>query len=430
MSNPLQRFLGSRESLRGRTLNGVQWLMIKSLSISVIELVRSMIFLRLLEAQDFGLMALAVIVPGFARSLTETGTDIMVQRAGADVDEQLPTFWTVNVIRSALAVALLWLLAGAVADFYATPALAWPIRLLSLQLLLNGLSGFGAQLRQRTMDFKPVAVAGILAQIGVAFISLAAAWLLRNYWAIVIQLCTVAAAEWVCSYLLHPWRPRWQLRPAIVRGVMLFAASAVLLNLFNYIHISMDRGVVGKLLDLEAVGHYTRAHFLALLPVQCFANVIGQVFLPAFRTIAHDASRLRKAFFKTIGLLTILYGALGLGLFLGARPFIWVVAGEKWMGIVSLFQILLLYSISKCIVLVTSPIFYLYKKPMMIATCAGIMAGSFALVCIPMTRAYGLKGMAWAVVLSGLLSHLVAMASAVYLLCSNRSCQTDLTSPV
>ncbi len=416
MGISLARFLGHRDSLRGRTLGGVQWLMVKSLSVSAIELVRSMIFLRLLEAQDFGLMALAVIVPGFARSLTETGTDIMVQRAGADVDKQLPTFWTVNVIRSALAVALLWLLAVPVADFYANPALVWPIRLLSLQLLLTGLNGFGAQLRQRAMDFRPVAVAGILAQTAVALISLVAAWLLRNHWAIVIQLCGMAVAECACSYLLHPWRPRWQLRPVVVRGVMLFAASAVLLNLFNYLHISLDRGVVGRLFDLEAVGHYTRAHFLALLPVQCFANVVGQVFLPAFRTIAHDASRLRKAFLKTIGLLVLVYGALGLGLFLGARPFIWIVAGEKWMGIVPLFQILLIYSISKCIVLVASPIFYLYRKPMLIAICAGIMSGLFAAICVPMTKAYGLQGMAWAVVISGVFSHLLAITLAAALL--------------
>ncbi len=412
----LTKHAGGRQSLRRQALTGAQWLLIRSAAVSGIELLRSMLFLRLLNAHDYGVMGLAVLAPGLVRAFTVTGTDVMIQRAGDDVEEQLPHYWTINAVRGAAAVVALWLLAFVLARFYGMPELLWPIRALSVPLLLESLGGFGVQLRQRRMDFKPVAAAGIVSELAVATMSLVAVFFWRNYWAIVLHYGGIALAGLVCSYALRPWRPRWAFDPRVAKGVALFALSAIALNVFNYIHVSLDRGIVGRLFTVEDVGFYTRAHFLALLPVQCLATAVAQVFLPAFRAAAGDVGRLRRAFAKTAGTLACLYTALGVALYLAARPFILIVAGEQWLGIVPLFRVLLLYGVSKSIVLTVGPIFHLYKKPMLLSLCAGVMAGAFTLLALPMTRNFGLSGMAWAVVLSGLLSHALAFALVAWLL--------------
>lgn len=408
----MRDFAGSRDSLRRRTLAGSNWLMGKSLICGALELVRAAIFARVLFPTDYGLMALAMIAINFLESFSATGIEIMIQRDNEGYREKLDTYWTVRFIRGICLFCLGWFVALPLSGFYENSALIPLVRLVSVTFLFRGVAGLGKEVRQREMAFARVAKVETVATVIELALGLLALFFFRNVWALAAYSLINSLAYAVYSYVLFPRRPRIKFDAGAFKAVAGFAGAITLVNVCNYLFISLDTGAVGKIFGVEEVGYYARANFLAILPATYLASVIAPVFLPAFREIGHDLRRLRAAFTKTLFAHTAFYVILGLALLICSRWIVLLVYGEKWMPSLPAFRILLIYGVSKGIVSVVPPVFYINGKPWLLTFCAGIAVAGLAILCIPLTRAYGIEGTAWAVVISGLIAHFLATIMA------------------
>lgn len=408
--------LGGPGSLRRRTIFGGNWLLGKSIATGLLDFAKTAVFARVLMEYDYGLMALAVMATGLLESFTSTGIEIQIQRDDEEWERNLPAYWTVKCVRGVVLFGLAWLGAPLLAAYYEDPQLTGLVRLLGTVFIFNGLSGFGREVRQRLMRFRAVAVADVTASAVVLAIGLVLLFTLRDVWVLALYNVLVAAGQFVVSYVLHPWRPRLRHDPVVLRKVLVFAGAIIGIQALNYLFGNLDRAVIGKFFDIGQLGFYARGHFLALLPTIYFANVVSPVFLPAFREIAHDPRRLRAAFLKTLGLYTILFAALGGGLFLFSRLFVLVVYGPDWLPVLPYFRVLLLFGVSKGVVTLLPTVFFLKEKPWLITLSTALMAGIMGLLLFPLIDRYGILGAAWAVTAAGVFSHLLSLAMALWLL--------------
>jgi O-antigen/teichoic acid export membrane protein len=411
----IRDLLGGPDSLRRRTLFSGNWLLLKSVGVGLLDFAKTAIFARVLYEYDYGLMALAVMVIGLLESLTSTGIDIQIQRDGQNWRQNLPAYWTIKAIRGIVLFALAWGMAPLLAAFYDEPQLIGLVRVLGVTFLLNGLAGFGREVRQRRMEFKAVAIADVVAAAAVLALGLLLLFWLRNVWVLALYTVLVAAAQFTVSYLLFPWWPRLGFDRDLARKVLIFAGAIIALQLLNYLFGNLDRAVIGKVFDVGQLGFYARAHFLALLPTVYFANVIAPIFLPVFRQIADDPVRLRAAFLKTLSTYLFFFLLLGLVLLAAARPFILVVYGADWMPVLPYFRILLLLGVSKGVVSLVPTIFFLKEKPWLATLGAAIMTVTMTGLLFPLIGRYGIIGAAWAVALSGVLAHLISIGIALRL---------------
>ena len=60
----VERFFGSKDSLRRKAVFGSQWLSFKSTALGICDLVKTAVFARILFPDDYGLMALAMMAIG------------------------------------------------------------------------------------------------------------------------------------------------------------------------------------------------------------------------------------------------------------------------------------------------------------------------------------------------------------------------------
>lgn len=412
----VRSLIGGRGSLRRRTIFSSNWLIAKSVGMGLLDLTKTAIFARVLFAEDYGLMALAVMATGLLESFSATGIDILIQRDDEKYIENLNGYWTINLCRGLLLFSLAWLIAPVIADYYEHPELIALIRVLGLMFLFNGLAGFGREVRQREMRFGAVAIADIIAATVVLVMSLVILFVLQNVWVLVLFNVLTAFGRMVVSYALFPWRPSIKFDRGLLKNVALFASAIIALQALNYLFNNFDRAVIGKIFDVEQLGYYGRGYFLALVPVTYFGNVISPIFLPAFREIAEDPARIRPAFWKTVGIFALLFTLLGAGLFILARPFVLIVYGERWLPVLPVFRILIIFGVSKGIVTVLPSIFFLKAKPWLITISAGFMVATIGIICFPLIDIAGVKGAAWAVVIAGVASHILSFILAIPLL--------------
>ena len=418
MREILQRFLGHRESLRRRTISGSRWLFVKSSIQGLVDLTKTAIFARVLFPHDYGLMTLAMIAVGLLEAFSTLGLDIMIQREGDDFRDRLRSYWTIKFARGLALACLAWVAALPLATYYESPELVALVRFMGLSFLFNGLAGFGREIRQRQMAFRAVALVESLGSLVVFLVGLALLFWLRNVWALAAYTVLSAFSLMVTSYILYPWRPGLRLDRSILRSVAAFSGSIIAINALNYLFNNFDRGLIGKLLGTDQLGYYARGYFLALVPVTYLFNVISPVYLPAFRQVADDPAKWRGVFARTFGAVSILavgVGALG---FIFSRHIVLILYGEKWLPVLPVFRILLIFGVSKGMVSICAPVFFLKGRPWLITLAAGVMVASFGALCVPLTLAYQTTGTAWAVVLSGVASHALSFLLAFRLLSS------------
>jgi O-antigen/teichoic acid export membrane protein len=407
-------FGGSTLSRRAAAAGRV--LFAKSAALGVMEVIRTTVLARLVAPADYGLMALAMLVITLLESFSTTGIDILIQRDRGRLRDRLNAYWTIKAARGVILAILACGLALPLEWYYGLPGLRLVVWALALGFLFRGFSGFGAELCQRHLRFGQLARAEILAAATALALGLAAAIWLRNVWALVLISLLSAAGTCAVSHLLFPWRPALRWNPALLKTVSLFGGSVVALNLCNYFFTSFDRGALGKLLGLESVGFYARAHFLALLPVLYFANILAPIFLPTFRRMAQDPLRLRRAFLKAFGIMIAAAGVFAIVFFLLARPIILTVYGERWLPVLPLVRILVIFGAAKAVSALFPSIFFLKNKPWMAIIPAALMAVGLATFGLPLTHAYGAAGMAWAVTFSGLAANALALILVLVLL--------------
>ncbi len=391
-------------------------MLFRSATVAGADVIRAAVFARVLFPHDYGLMALATLVIGFLESFSATGIEFMIMRDRDDPGRRLPVYWTIMMGRGVLLALLGCILAFPLARFYDRPDLIPIVSVLSLTLLIRWIGGFGREVRQRMMDFRQVAIADIVMSTAELLISIVLLLILQSVWALVAYALIHAIGTAICNYVLYPWRPSVRWERTLVSSVLLFSTSVIGINLCNYFFISFDVAVIGRLLDVGQVGLYARSSFLALLPVTYLANVLAPVFLSVMGQVGNDPDRRYRVFWKLFLMHIAVYGSVGVLMFLLSKPIIVVIYGERWLESLEAFRILIVYGVSKAVASLSSMTLFALDRPWIVTIASFMMAGLFAISCVPLTRLWGIEGTAGAVVASGVLSHIFAMTTAAIML--------------
>lgn len=414
----IRKHLGGNESLRRQAIFSGNWLFTKSVLLGGLDLIKTAMFARVLSATDYGVMALAVMTTGFLESFTTLALGPIIVRDGDDIEKRLRFYWGMKIVRGIILFFLAWYTAVPISIYYKNASLVWIIRFISISFLLDGLAGFGREMCFRKMDFKKISIYEIAASSIVLITGIFFLLFLRNIWALALYAVINSFFQFCISYIIYPWRIRIGFSKTILKYVISFGGAVIVINILNYAFSNIDRATVGKLIGIEQLGFYARGNFLALIPATYIASTLAPIFLPAFKKIADDPTRLRKAFLKVLGIYILLFGFASFILFVFSRTFVLIIYGEKWLPVLPVFRILLIFGIFKGVVTICPPVFFLKGRPWFGTLSTFISVAIFGLLCIPMTKAYQTTGTAWAVVIGGIIGHVIAIIFAYKLLLS------------
>jgi O-antigen/teichoic acid export membrane protein len=159
-------------------------------------------------------------------------------------------------------------------------------------------------------------------------------------WAIIAQQLANTAAATALLWILSPWRPKWTFSLASVRSLGAFSANVFGQRLLYFAHRNVDNLLIGKYIGTAALGAYSLAYNVMLLPFSRIAGPIQQVMFPAFARMQHDRQWIAQAWARTTRAVAAVCAPALLGLIVVAPDFVDVVLGQKWHETVTLLQIL------------------------------------------------------------------------------------------
>jgi O-antigen/teichoic acid export membrane protein len=330
------------KSLGRASRAGVLWTTARSYIVEIVTLPSTVALAQLLSPFDFGVAAVAIFSGRLAARISNAGMGAALIRTKELRDDHISSLFIANLALTLTGGLLLWALARPLAAFYNEPAIADLIPLVVLDIVFSALSMVSQALLARTMRYKEMATLATADALANAAASVAFAWFGFGYWSLVLGGVCGSGLKWIWGVKLVGWHVRFKFVPSAARELVFFGFGTYARSLLEYVSLTIDNLIVGKVLGVQALGYYDKAFSTTQRAYNKLTVGGPSVSFRALAILQDDLVRFHRALEKILVSTTILtYGAFAV---LGAMGphLIVLVFGEKWQPSVVPFQMLCL----------------------------------------------------------------------------------------
>lgn len=290
----------------------------------------TVLVMRLLSPQDYGLMGMAGVTITYLSMINELGLGAaLIQKQTLDDALIRRIFGVLLVINFGLffisSLAAPWC-----AHFFNEQRLIPIIRVLSLKFLLASFAIVPQSLLIRDMRFKGISLVDLCSAIAGSLTTLPLALAGFGVWSLVwgslaLSVCRTVGLNFIkpCHYL--PLLSFKKIGPSIS-----FGSYVTITRLLYLLYTQSDIIITGKLLGKEALGYYSIALNLATLPMNKVSGIINQVAFPAFATLQGNTQVVAHHFLKSVRIMSLLAFPVLWGISSIAPQLVDILIGKKW----------------------------------------------------------------------------------------------------
>jgi O-antigen/teichoic acid export membrane protein len=316
---------------------------------TVLQFVQAVVLARLLTRADFGLMAMVLTVLTFGQIYADMGFSNAIIWRQDSTRNQLSSLYWVNIVAGFVVFLAVLLLTPPVARFFGQPRLAHYLPWAALMFLVVPWGQQFQVLLEKSLRFKVLATIEVAAAGVAAATSILGALAGLGVFALVLgQLAsagTRSAALAVVGW--RSWRPELHLRFKDLRGYMRFGGYQMGDRSLNQLTANLDYIVIGRFLGSIALGVYSIAYQLVVLPFQKINPVLTRVAFPVFSLRQSDDEAIGNGYCRISVTLVFVVFPLLVGLLVTAPVAVPVIFGRKWVGAVPLVQVLSVMAMAK-----------------------------------------------------------------------------------
>jgi len=341
--------------LRQNVISGVRWTGGARILGNFISWCITILVMRLLTPQDYGLMAIATIFILFLLQLHELGLGaILVQKKDLDETTIRQVLAALLLINFGFALILLFT-AHLIEDFFKEPRIVPLIRLLSIVFILKPYSVVPSALLERGMHFRGKSIVDFISTVTGSLVTLILALSGCGVWSLAwgelsIHVSRAIGLNFFCSRLRAP-----SFNFKGIKGIIPFSSYMTIYRILWFIFSQADIFIVGKLLGKQFLGFYSVAMSFATLPMEKISVVFNQVALTAFARIQTDKAKVASHFLKAIRVVSFMSFPLMWGISCIAPELVSVLLGDKWEMVALPLQLLSLVVPLRMIVNLMNP---------------------------------------------------------------------------
>lgn len=405
-----------KENLAKSTLSAFGWQYTSFIGQALMQLLVLAVQARLLTAEDFGVMGLAMIFVGFAALFSQMGVGPAIIQRPELTTLHIRVGFTISVLLSVVFTILIIAIAPLAPIFVKNEQVTGVMLAVSLNFLFAGFGVVAESLLKRNLKFKRLMKANVLSYaIGYAGVGIVLAWMGYGVMSLVGATLgqSLLKSVLLLAYNPHPIRPSLARRE--MRELIFFGGGFTLAHFLNYSANQGDYFVVGRMMGTEALGIYTRAYQLMMLPAKYFGQVLTVVLFPVMSKLQNQRSRLTRAYLGGIAMVALVSAPMGVLMVIAAPEIVEILLGPNWTETILPFQILALGVVARGS----------YKIDDALARALGVMyqrsvrdaiyAAAVVIGALVGLR-WGLVGVAWGVLAAVLINYVLAIQMSVRLL--------------
>jgi len=324
-------------SLMGRAVLGFGWIFAWRIASRILGVGSTLLLVRLLVPADFGLIELSSSFLLAIESFSALGVEEAVVRASEQDDALYDTAFTMIAARSTLLTILIAATAAPMAEFFGDPRLRPIVLVFAGTTFLSGLANIRVLEFRRDLRFDREFQLQLVPRVAGVIVTIAAALIWRDYWALVAGTAVQRLLRVPYSYLMRPYLPCLTLKAW--RLLIGFSLWTWMLCIVRLARDRINVFVLGREIGTSSVGTFSVALEIATLPTTELLLPMGRALFSAVSEMHRAGRSSETMWLRVVGLIALLGFPASIGLALVAAPLVRVMLGPQWMIAVPLLQI-------------------------------------------------------------------------------------------
>ncbi len=312
-----------------------KWASITELVAKIIAPLVNIVLARLLAPEAFGVVATITMVISFAEIFTDAGFQkYLIQHEYKDKKEldqgTNVAFWT-NFCVSLLICLGIFAFRHDLARAVGSPELGNSLSVASILIIVAAFSSIQMARYRRAFDFKTLFYARIVGALIPVFITIPLAFLLRNYWALLIGTMVGQTFTAVFLTIKSEWKPSFYYSFQQLKEMFAFSMWTLLETISIWAVVYAGIFIVGNKLN----DYYLGLFRTSLITINSYFGLITAAVTPvlfvALSRTQNNNEEFKKIYYLFLRMTAILIIPLGFGIYLFSDFVTFILLGSQWM---------------------------------------------------------------------------------------------------
>ncbi|WP_282039420.1 lipopolysaccharide biosynthesis protein [Saccharicrinis aurantiacus] len=329
------------ENLKKKTTTAFIWDFIGRIGNQGVGFIVSIFLARLLEPEEYGLMAMINVIIGMSAVFADMGLGgSLIQRKRLHAVHYNSVFWFNTCIAATLSISL-YLAAPFVARFYERPELLNITRVMSLSFIINGLATIQNTYLKKQLIFKYFVQFRIIGAVASGILGIYLAYSGYGVWALVAQTLTANSIYLILIWIVAKWKPNFTFSFKALKQLWSFGFRMFLSTVIHTLFLQIDVLIIGKAYSPNQLGFFQRAKGLNNMITNYTSGSLISVLFPMLSLLQNNDKEYIKTVKNIHHMLVFTTFAISGIFFLTAKDIIVILFTEKWLPSVIFFKILI-----------------------------------------------------------------------------------------
>lgn len=325
-------------SLKQKTVSSFIWKFLERSGASLVQLLVQIVMARLLAPEDFGLLAIILVFVSIGNVIVQSGLSTAVIQASYADNEDFSTVFWMSFSLSVILYLVIFVTSPYIGLFYGTERIVWPIRVLTLVLVVNALNSVQVAFVQRNLEFKKIFKATIISVVISGVVGILMALLDFGLWALVVQQLSYQGINCLVLFGQISWHPTLAFNPTKARRHFMFGWKLLASGLLNTAYNSFSDLIIGKQFSTLDLGFVSQGKKYPQAIGTILDGTMQSVILAAVAKVQSDKSRVKHLTRLTLKTSVYLIVPAMLLFAVAAEPLVRLVLGEQWQPAVPFLQ--------------------------------------------------------------------------------------------
>lgn len=384
----------SSNSPKKNLIRGAAWAVGTRTLVKLLGFVNTVVMARLLMPEDYGLVAMSMLIVGLVQTMLDFGAVTALMRKEHLTKDDIDSAWTLRLLQCTAAALLIALAPLIAVPLFGEARITYILWAISASLLMMGMSSLAPAIATKSFDFTLSFKIDIFGKLISVIATILFGFLLRDYRALVIGIAIGYVLPLVLTYTWHPLRHR--LNVSKIPEIWALTKWLMVANIGGFVLRKGDELAAAKIGSPAEYGNYNVGADLGSLPVAEVGPAMLRALLPVLSSIQSDYQRTNLAITKIISALGTLIWPLGFGTFATAPLITLILLGPKWELASAFVGVFGIVTVLQTLASPVKTLLTLRGHTRISSHLVWIEFMAFAIASLILTPSKGLMGLAWA----------------------------------
>lgn len=315
------------------------WSFVEKWSTQIASSIVSVFLMRILSADDYGVVAISSLFIGFFQSFVDLGlTSSLIQKKDPDEIDYSTVFYS-NFAIAFLFYIFIYVFAPLVGSYYGNRTLVSLIRVAGITILISPIKSITYAYASKNSLFKYFFYSSFIGTIVGAFVGIYLAIEGYGYWALIANAIVDCVIDNVILLITLKIKIRKSFSFNRLKEMLNFSWKLSFSSFLNIVYERLNQLIIGKVYSTADLAYYDKGQSIVSKITANIDGAYNDVLFPSLSNNQTDLSKVKETAAKSLKVISYILIPSLLGIIAISKSLVLVVYTDKWIQIIPYIRV-------------------------------------------------------------------------------------------